>query len=151
MAGGNRPRAAVAVAVTVIAVFHGLWLGAAGASGAGSACAEAVLRDWSDGRIDRLYEPACYLQAIEILPEDVRAYTSAADDIRRALQASQRDVSGVGSAFVEPAATEPAIADDGSLRAVPPAIVALVSVALAVLLAGTVGLGMRRLRVRRRA
>ncbi len=50
------------------------------------ACGKAVLSDWADGRIDKIYPGPCYLAAIEVLPEDVRAYTSAKDDISRELQ-----------------------------------------------------------------
>jgi len=37
------------------------------------------------------YPGPCYLAAIEELPEDVRAYTSAKDDISRALNSSRGD------------------------------------------------------------
>lgn len=53
------------------------------------ACGKAVLADWTDGRIDRSYPDPCYLAAIDVLPEDVRAYTSAKDDISRALYSSR--------------------------------------------------------------
>jgi hypothetical protein len=52
-------------------------------------CGRAVLTDWADGRIDKTYPGPCYIAAIEDLPEDVRAYTSAKDDISRELQASR--------------------------------------------------------------
>ncbi len=52
------------------------------------ACGKAVLTDWADGGIDETYPGPCYLAAIDELPEDVRAYTSAKDDISRELQAS---------------------------------------------------------------
>ena len=52
------------------------------------ACGKAVLTDWADGGIDETYPSPCYLAAIDNLPEDVRAYTSARDDISRELQAS---------------------------------------------------------------
>ena len=48
------------------------------------ACAEAVLDDWTRGTLDSQYSPECYEAAIDALPEDLRAYTTAADDIRRA-------------------------------------------------------------------
>jgi hypothetical protein len=57
------------------------------ADGAALPCGDAVLRDWADGAIDRGYSADCYLAAIDGLPEDVRTYTSAEDDITRALQA----------------------------------------------------------------
>ena len=54
------------------------------------ACGKAVLTDWADGRIDRTYPDPCYEAAIDTMPEDVRAYTTAKDDIARALY-SHRD------------------------------------------------------------
>ena len=54
------------------------------------ACGKAVLTDWADGRLDRTYPDTCYQAAIETMPEDLRAYTTAKDDISRALY-SHRD------------------------------------------------------------
>ena len=54
---------------------------------AATGCAQAILQDWRDGRIDRVYTPACYRQALAYLPEDLRVYSSAEADISRALQA----------------------------------------------------------------
>ena len=53
-------------------------------------CGQAVLLDWADGRIDGTYPDPCYEAAIDTMPEDVRAYTTAKDDIARALY-SHRD------------------------------------------------------------
>lgn len=53
-------------------------------------CGNAVLVDWADGGIDEAYPAPCYLAAMKTMPEDVRAYTSARDDISRELQASRR-------------------------------------------------------------
>jgi hypothetical protein len=52
---------------------------------AATPCGEAVILDWSDGRIDRTYAPACYRDALARLPEDLRAYSTAPEDIERAL------------------------------------------------------------------
>jgi hypothetical protein len=54
------------------------------------ACGKAVLSDWSDGGIDRTYPDPCYEAAIETMPEDLRAYSTAKDDISRELY-SHRD------------------------------------------------------------
>jgi hypothetical protein len=51
-------------------------------------CGRDVLDDWSDGRLDGTYSGPCYLAALDGMPEDLRAYTSARDDITRALQHS---------------------------------------------------------------
>jgi hypothetical protein len=50
-----------------------------------------VIDDWYDnGRVDGTYALHCYDDAIEILPRDVRDYSSAKDDIQRALQNRKR-------------------------------------------------------------
>lgn len=60
---------------------------AAPAAVAAKPCAQQVIDDWwADGRVDRIYELSCYRKAIKDLPVDVRDYSSAADDIGRALQ-----------------------------------------------------------------
>jgi uncharacterized protein (DUF3084 family) len=61
---------------------------AAPATAAETSCGDAVLEDWHEnGRIDGLYAPRCYRAAVAGLPEDVRVYSSAQDDIGRAIQA----------------------------------------------------------------
>jgi hypothetical protein len=44
-----------------------------------------MLNDWRDGRIDGTYSVACYQTALAQLPEDLRIYSSAESDIKRAL------------------------------------------------------------------
>jgi hypothetical protein len=61
-----------------------------------------VVTDWSDGRIDGTYPVHCYHEALQRLPEDVRLYSSAEDDIRHALAAN------VGTPGEPPAAAGPA-------------------------------------------
>jgi hypothetical protein len=53
-------------------------------------CGTRLLRDWSDGRIDGVYPVRCYRLALANMPEDVRIYSSAQSDIKRALQARIR-------------------------------------------------------------
>jgi hypothetical protein len=78
------------VAVVVVCVAA-VALAAPGAAKAERpACAEAVLDDWTRGTLDSSYSPECYQAAIDALPEDLRAYTTAADDIRRAAIAASR-------------------------------------------------------------
>lgn len=49
-------------------------------------CWQRLIADWSrDGRVDRTYPLTCYREAVKRLPEDLRAYSSAPDDIDRAL------------------------------------------------------------------
>jgi len=50
-------------------------------------CWKVLLNDWLDGRIDNLYPVHCYRDAINHLPTDIEAYSSARDDILRAMQA----------------------------------------------------------------
>jgi hypothetical protein len=51
-------------------------------------CWQLVINDWYDGRIDHTYPIACYQQAIQHLPEDVKDYSGAADEISRAMFAA---------------------------------------------------------------
>jgi len=51
-------------------------------------CWKTLINDWYDGRIDKIYAPPCYREAVKHLPTDVQAYSSAKDDILRALQDS---------------------------------------------------------------
>jgi hypothetical protein len=52
-----------------------------------SACAKTVIKDWAnDGVVEGDYHPRCFRQAIRQLPEDLRAYSSAEEDIHQALQ-----------------------------------------------------------------
>jgi hypothetical protein len=52
-----------------------------------TSCSSALLQDWRDGRIDGTYPVACYRTALSQLPEDLRIYSSAESDIKRALLA----------------------------------------------------------------
>ena len=59
----------------------------AGPAAAATGCAKKVIDDWYDnGRVDGSYELHCYDDAIEDLPRDVLDYSSAKEDIQRALQ-----------------------------------------------------------------
>jgi hypothetical protein len=50
-----------------------------------SPCADALLKDWADGRIDGSYQLACYQVALKSLPTDLQVYSSASEDIAQAL------------------------------------------------------------------
>jgi hypothetical protein len=81
----------------------------AGPAAAAKSCGRAVIDDWyEDGRVDGTYALHCYDDAIENLPRDVRDYSSAKDDIQRALQARKRGEDA------PPAQTDPTPGDDGS-------------------------------------
>ena len=58
--------------------------------GAERDCGQAVISDWADdGSIERTYQAPCYQAALDALPEDLRAYTTAAEDISRALASTR--------------------------------------------------------------
>ncbi len=86
----TRPLAVTRTLKTLIAtgLLAGLvaLLTAAPAS-AGTPCWKTLINDWYDGRIDSIYPIHCYREALKHLPEDVQTYSSARDDITRALQA----------------------------------------------------------------
>src|ERR671931_181265 len=62
----------------------------AAAPAAAASCGTAVLKDWADGKIDGRYPVSCYQAALDRMPEDMRSYTTAPDDIKRALLARLR-------------------------------------------------------------
>jgi len=55
---------------------------------AATPCWKLLLNDWYDGRIDQTYSVHCYKDALKHLPADVQTYSSAHDDILRALQSA---------------------------------------------------------------
>jgi hypothetical protein len=55
---------------------------------AATPCWKTLLNDWYDGRIDNTYALHCYTDALKHLPPDVQTYSSAHDDIERALQSA---------------------------------------------------------------
>jgi hypothetical protein len=77
--------AAAAIAFVFIASGDARRTKAAARSAARLPCEKALLADWSDGRIDRDYPLGCYRAALKSLPADLRVYSSAPDDIARAL------------------------------------------------------------------
>jgi cobalamin biosynthesis Mg chelatase CobN len=56
---------------------------------AATPCWKALLNDWYDGRIDNVYPVHCYKDTLNHLPPDVSVYSSARDDILRALQSAK--------------------------------------------------------------
>jgi hypothetical protein len=58
-----------------------------GQAAAATPCWKKVLNDWSNGRAIGSYPLHCYRDAIRHLPEDLRDYSSASDDINAAMQA----------------------------------------------------------------
>jgi len=100
-AAANQPVRGALRLLVLLAVF-GAMLAVASPAGATSSCGRSVIDDWLDnGRVDGTYALHCYDDAIDRLPRDVRDYSSAKDDIQRALQARKR-----GEA-APPATTDP--------------------------------------------
>lgn len=97
--------------LATIAILFGLALAAVAPAHGAPDCGDVVVADWSDGRIDGRYAPRCYGDAIDALPEDVRAYSTAEEDIGVALgtrlrelraRPPARDDSGASPALVRP-------------------------------------------------
>jgi hypothetical protein len=63
---------------------------------AATPCWKLLLTDWYDGRIDHVYPIHCYTDALKHLPPDVQTYSSAHDDILRALQSAKADLKKEG-------------------------------------------------------
>jgi len=99
-----------ALAVAAIAAFGVL----AGPASAAKPCERQVIDDWYDnGRVDQIYKAACYRAAVKILPTDVIDYSSAKDDILRALSFAVRGADdpgqsgGTGTTPTTPSAAPP--------------------------------------------
>ena len=78
------------------------------AGSAAKPCWQVLVDDWADGAISNLYPISCYRQALQNMPEDVRLYSNASDEINRALagRAVSRSIAG----GVKPGAGQPAAA-----------------------------------------
>jgi hypothetical protein len=81
------------VRAAVVLALAAVTLGAlATAAPAAKSCEQQVIDDWYDnGRVDKqVYDAKCYRGAIRSLPTDVLDYSSAKNDILRALAFAQR-------------------------------------------------------------
>ena len=164
-------------ALFLVALLASLALAALAAPVAGAApCWTRLLDDWvKHGRIERPYPATCYRAAIANLPEDVIAYSSAREDIERALREAirahggrtpkvipperradrKRDDDGAGG----PGAQPPDDGDGGILGApplrpssadsVPIPLLVLAGLALLLLASAAVAFAARRLQARR--
>jgi hypothetical protein len=81
---GMNARSLIAVLATALVGAAASFVSPAEASD----CGNSVLKAWDEGRLDSSFAPACYRKALQELPEDIRIYSSAQDDINRALIAS---------------------------------------------------------------
>ena len=75
---------------------------------AATPCWKSLLTDWYDGRIDNTYPLHCYTDALKHLPPDVRTYSSAHDDILRALQSARAKLRQSGKTNITPTTILPA-------------------------------------------
>src|ERR1700688_4795376 len=62
-------------------------LGAVSASKSAVPCWKRLMNDWYTGTIKHVYPISCYTEAIKNMPTDLQIYSSAKEDIQRALQA----------------------------------------------------------------
>jgi hypothetical protein len=80
---------------------------------AAEVCWKMLVNDyWADGRLDRTYSVSCFRDAIDKLPPDVRQYSDASDDLRRALAGAVRERTEADRGPPEPATPGPAPLDD---------------------------------------
>jgi hypothetical protein len=88
------PRRLLTLTLVLAAMVVGVGTTAAPAAAATKPCWKLLINDWYDGRIDQTYPAKCYRAAIKNLPEDVDAYSTAREDIERALLAAARRKGG---------------------------------------------------------
>ena len=103
--GAGLPRRTLLLlALVAAAVVAG---GTAGTAAAAQPCWKKLINDWYDGRIDNAYPVKCYRKAIANLPRDVEEYSSAREDIRRALFAAIRGGATGPNDIVRPGPRKP--------------------------------------------
>lgn len=106
-------------------------------------CRQELLTDWRDGAISGSYPVSCYRETLRRLPEDVRLYSSAADDIARALAQRLGPTRRAAGAALEPAA--PATSAGGRLPTAPLALAGSLA-ALSLVAAAALAVWLRRVR-----
>ncbi len=160
-----RKRPAASTSFLLAAITVGLLLAALmpGVAAAKTPCWKQVLNDWSNGRAIGHYPLHCYREAVRNLPEDLRDYSSAADDILAALQAeiANRDNRTIqsagddnnGKAHPSRSAYRRAIDNLGTSNAdaIPIPLLVLASLGAALLLAAAAMTATKRIRARRRS
>ena len=179
LTSSRRHRIALRTLVGAALLCVVLGLAAAGpAAAAATPCGKKVIDDWYDnGRVDGSYPLRCYDDAIDAFPRDVRDYSSAKDDITRALQARMNGreappattdpspEAGVGTPDdfdgdgipneKDPTPGEPlreagpGDVDTAAADSVPVPLLVLAGLALLLVAAGSIGYGVRRLQARR--
>jgi hypothetical protein len=81
---------AVKVFLSVLVAATAVALGSAAPAGAATPCWKAVINDWFDGNLDRVYPQWCYDAALGHLPRDVAYYSDAKDAILAAKREAAR-------------------------------------------------------------
>jgi hypothetical protein len=77
----------IQMGILPLVVAAGVLLFGVAPASAADPCWQQVINDWADNsRVDRRYEIHCYREALRRLPEDMRAYSTAPDDIARAMR-----------------------------------------------------------------
>ncbi len=109
-------------------------------------CWQRLVQDWADGRIEASYPVGCYRQALTRLPEDLRVYSSAGEDIQAALA---RKVTRAGGGARALAVSPQGIGHAGSAAGFPASAV-IVAAILGGALIGLVALPAVRVRRTRR-
>jgi hypothetical protein len=146
------------------------------ASAAGTPCRNKVINDWTrDGKIASSYPLSCYRDALKHIPADADIYSSMRTDVRAAMRAATRRAHGlsaprevgrglkpiprssgngkwtlasiVSTTPQTPASSTGVIATASNA---PLPILVLGGVALALVAAGAIGVGVRHARGRRR-
>jgi hypothetical protein len=87
------PRRLLTLLLVLVAASLGATVAAPPADAA-TPCWKRLINDWYDGRIDQVYPVRCYRAAIKNLPEDVDAYSTAREDLERALLSAARRKGG---------------------------------------------------------
>ena len=137
----------------IVAAACAAILPSVGAAATSPRCGAAVLKDWSDGKLDRAYPVRCYQDALNRMPEDMRSYTSAPDDIQRALLARLRQGRTNGAGDRQSGARREALSAAGidevaRSTGIPRPLVALGVIGIALVAAGSGGLVARLLKAR---
>lgn len=114
-----RPRVLVVGAIVAVALLAGSVQPAAAAV----PCWKTLLTDWYDGRIDNTYPIHCYTDALKHLRPDVLIYSSAHDDIERALQSAIERQHRLGKAVTPSTPVAPSTARVEPVRQVTVAFV----------------------------
>ena len=139
-----------------IALLSLVGLFAVGPAGAGErTCGDVVFADWQEGGIDGTYPLECYSEALASLPEDVRVYSSAPEDIARARRSAltegrSRRLSGRAKQSAPTRALTPAAAaTSAEARSFPLPILVAIAFVLVLGVAGSSSLLAERRRLRR--